>query len=192
MNRREYLRSTAGLAAMGTVGLAGCMGGSGGTGTLATHVSDQPGDIGDFESLVVTVSEVRIQPADGELITESVDDVTADLTKLQGDKQKLVAQSELEPGDYEHVHLGISNVEGTLSDGSEASVDTAGEAGLKFQTFVVDGEESETFEIRADETASFTADFTPVKQGGSGSYLLRPVADEVTVTYEDVTATTSA
>ncbi|WP_225917834.1 DUF4382 domain-containing protein [Halobaculum rubrum] len=192
MNRREYLRSTAGLTAVGTVGLTGCMGGSGGTGTLATHVSDQPGDIGDFESLVVTVSEVRIQPADGELIAESVDDVTADLTKLQGDKQKLVAQSELEPGDYEYVHLGISNVEGTLADGSETSVDTAGEAGLKFQTFVVDGEESETFEIRSEETASFTADFTPVKQGGSGSYVLKPVADEVIVTYEDVEATTSA
>lgn len=155
-------------------------------------MSDRPGDIGDFESLVVTVSEVRIRPADGELVTESVDGVTADLTELRGDAQKLVAESELETGEYEHVHLGISAVEGTLSDGSEASVDTAGEAGLKFQTFVVDGEESETFEIRADETASFTADFTPVEQGGSGSYVLKPVVDEVTVTCDPVTATESA
>lgn len=191
MDRREYLRSTAALATVGSVGLAGCMGGSGGTGTLATHVSDQPGAIGDFESLIVTIDEVEIKPADEDPITESVDNATADLTKLQGEKQKLVAQSELETGEYEYVHLSISNVDATLTDGNEASVDTAGEAGLKFQTFVVDGEQSETFEIRADETASFTADFMPVKQGGSGGYVLRPVAEEVTVTYEDVTATTT-
>jgi hypothetical protein len=159
------------------------------TGTLATHVSDQPGDIGDFESCIVTISEVRIKPADGEAITRSVDDVEADLVKLQGDKQKLIDESELEEGEYSYVHLDVSNVDTTLADGDEANVDTAGEAGLKFQTFTIDGEQSDTFEIRSGETASFTADFMPVKGGQSGRYVLKPVADEVTVTYEEIEAT---
>lgn len=51
------------------------------------------------------------------------------------------------------------------------------------------GERSETFEIRGDETASFTADFTPVKRGKTGGYVLKPVADEVTVVYESTTTT---
>lgn len=189
MNRRNYLKSTAGIAAATTVSLAGCTGGSSGTGTFATYVSDQPGDIGDFESCVVTVSEIRIKPVDGEAITKSVDDVEADLVDLQGDTQQLVDESELDEGEYTYVHLAISNVEGTLENGDQANVDTAGNAGLKFETFTVDGEQTDTFEIRSGETASFTADFMPIKQGQSGGYVLKPVAEEVTVVYRDVETT---
>lgn len=185
MRRREYLRTTAGIAATSTLPLAGCMGGDGGTGTFATYVSDQPGDIGDFESCVVTISEIRIEPVDGEVVTKSVDDVTADLVELQGDEQQLVAESELAEGEYAYVHLAVSNVDATLDGGESANVDTAGDAGLKFETFTVGGERSETFEMRSGETTSFTADFTPVKQGQSGGYVLKPVADEVTVVYGD-------
>lgn len=165
--------------------------GGGNTGTLATYVSDQPGDIDDFESCVVTITEVRIKPADGEPITKSVDSVEADLVTLQGNQQKLVDKSDLAAGEYEYVHLSISNVEATLTGGGSANVMTAGEAGLKFQTFVVEGEQSETFEIRAGETASFTADFTPIEQGKTGRYVLKPVADEVRVVYESVETTTA-
>lgn len=190
MDRREYLKSTAGLTVLGTLPLAGCLGG-GTTGTLATYVSDQPGDISDFETCVVTITEVRIKPVEGEPITKSVDNVRADLVKLQGEEQKLINKSELEAGEYEYVHLGISNVDATLKDGSDANVTTAGQAGLKFETFTVEGAQSETFEIRADETASFTADFTPVKQGQTGNYVLKPVADQVTIIYESATTTTA-
>lgn len=186
MNRRNYLEATAGIATMSAVGLAGCTGGSESTGTFATFVSDQPGDIGDFESCVVTITDIRIKPVEGEAITKSVDDVEADLVKLQGDKQKLVDESELEAGEYTYVHLAVSNVDATLEGGDEANVDTAGEAGLKFETFTVDGERKDTFEIRSEETTSFTADFMPVKQGQSGGYVLKPVADEVTVVYEEI------
>jgi hypothetical protein len=46
--RRTYLAAASTAAG---VALAGCSGGA--TGTLDTHVSDQPGDIGDFETLVL-------------------------------------------------------------------------------------------------------------------------------------------
>lgn len=185
MKRRNYLRATAGIAATSTLPLAGCTGGDRGMGTFAAYVSDQPGDIGDFESCIVTISEIRIKPVDGEVITKSVEDVTADLVKLQGDKQQLVNESELAEGEYTYVHVAVSNVDATLEGGETANVDTAGDAGLKFETFTIDGEQSDTFEIRAGETTSFTADFMPVKQGQSGEYVLKPVADEVTVVHGD-------
>jgi len=59
LDRRSYLQAT-GAAALGTVGLAGCVGRA--TGTLATHVTDQPADIGDFESLIVTIEGVWLGP----------------------------------------------------------------------------------------------------------------------------------
>ena len=81
MRRREYLIAASG-AVLGT-GLAGCLGGNGddgsgdSAGTLTTRVIDQLGDIADFESCVVTVTEIRVKPSgsgatdDGETATET-------------------------------------------------------------------------------------------------------------------------
>lgn len=179
--RREYLRTVAGSTVVGSALLAGCTG-SGGTGTLATRVSDQPGAISDFESCVVTISEVRVKPTDGELVTKEVEETDADLTELQGEASALVDEVDVETGEYEYLQLGISGTEATLQDGSSATVEVPGEAPLKFE---------KSFEIRADERTVFTADFTPVRAGASGRYVLQPVADEVTVTYEGANATTT-
>jgi hypothetical protein len=59
LDRRTYLRAT-GAAALGAAGLAGCVGRA--SGTLATQVTDQPADIDDFESLVVTVEGFWLGP----------------------------------------------------------------------------------------------------------------------------------
>ena len=158
------------------------------TAALSTSVSDQPSDISDFEECVVTVEAVEIKPAgaetpatdespeDADLVTVDADGATADLVQLQGDASAVVAEGELETGEYEWLRLQVSNVDATLAeDGSEADVTTPGDAPLKFNP---------SFEIRADTTTSFTADFTPVDQGGRG-YVLQPVASETTVTYSD-------
>jgi len=63
LDRRTYLQAT-GAAALGASGLAGCVGRA--TGTLATAVTDQPADIGDFESLVVTVEGIWLGPEGAE------------------------------------------------------------------------------------------------------------------------------
>ena len=63
LDRRTYLQAT-GAAALGATGLAGCVGRA--TGTLATQVTDQPADIGDFESLVVTVEGFWLGPEGAE------------------------------------------------------------------------------------------------------------------------------
>lgn len=190
MNRRDYLRTTAGIAAASTIGLAGCMGGKAATGTLAARVSDQPGDISDFKKCVVTITEVWVKPKDGDLMKKDIEDAKADLVKLQGDKSALVGESELPTGEYEFVQLKISNVDAVLDSGEKATVEVPGEAPLKFAKFQIAGETSESFEIREGERTTFTADFTPVKRGQTGKYVLQPVAEEVTVSYEsEATAT---
>ncbi|MUV87378.1 DUF4382 domain-containing protein [Natronomonas sp. CBA1123] len=189
MQRREYLIATGSVAAGAS--LAGCIGGA--TGTLATQVTDQPGDISDFESCVVTITELRIKPAsddggdsenetDGDGDEESaeetyeVDDAEADLVELQDGNTQLVDEQEIDAGDYEYLKIQVSNVDATLDDGSDADVSTPGNAPLKF---------NQSFEIREDTRTVFTADFTPVKQGQSGGYVLQPVADGTEVSYEE-------
>ncbi|CDK38376.1 uncharacterized protein BN903_51 [Halorubrum sp. AJ67] len=69
----------------------------------------------------------------------------------------------------------MSAADGTLTDGSEATVDLPGNAPLKF---------NEPFEIRENTQTTFTADFAPVERG-NGRYLLRPVPSGIEVAYGD-------
>lgn len=178
MDRREYI-ATAGAAA-GLV-LAGCSGGGSDTGTLETRVSDQPGEISDFETLVVRITELHPKPADASRETFDIDDTEVDLVELQGGESASIGTVDLETGEYEFLQLTVGEVvEAVLTAGGEATVTTPGDAPLKFET---------AFDIRAGETTTFVADFTPVKQGGTGRYVLQPVADEVRVIYEGDTPT---
>ena len=217
LNRRNYLRAT-GAAALGTVGLAGCVGRA--TGTLATHVTDQPADIGDFESLLVTIEGIWLGPEgavsgaeDGDEQEETDDEQEetddeqeetaeedgdgtddaddnepagreyyefdepqeADLVQLQGEETQLIDDRELSVASYQFLQLHVSDVDGTLADGGEATVDLPGNAPLTF---------NQAFEVREDTRTSFTADFAPVRRG-TGSYLLRPVPQGIDVTYEE-------
>mgnify|MGYP006436592443 CR=1 FL=1 len=204
LDRRTYLRA-AGVAALGSVGLAGCVGRA--TGTLATQVTDQPTDIGDFESLVVTVEGFWLGPegaqpeADGaedddeqagtnETDGNDTDDEDApvgreyfefdepqeaDLVELQNGETQLIDERELEAGEYPYLQLDVSAADGTLNDGSEATLDLPGNAPLMF---------NEPFEIRENTQTTFTADFAPVERG-NGRYLLRPVPSGIEVEYSD-------
>jgi len=186
LHRRQYLKATAG-AAVGTAGLAGCMGG-GSTGTLATQVTDQPGDIGDFESCVVTIAGLWVKPAEstdtgtetgdgeGRERIDFAEPQEADLVELQDGNTKLVDETDLETGEYEFLQHDVDGVDATLKDGGDAQITTPGEAPLKFD---------QSFEIRADTRTLFTADFTPVKQGQQDSYVLQPVANGTSVEYEE-------
>ncbi|WP_049910800.1 DUF4382 domain-containing protein [Halorubrum coriense] len=216
LDRRTYLRAT-GAAALGAAGLAGCVGRA--TGTLATQVTDQPADIADFESLVVTVDGFWLGPegvepedADGgdETDTDGGSDdendtaggnetadgnetdggedgpdgreyfgfdesQEADLVELQNGETQLIDERELQTGEYPYLQLDVSSADGTLTDGSDATVDLPGNAPLKF---------NEQFEIRENARTTFTADFAPVLRG-NGRYLLRPVPSGIEVTYEE-------
>ncbi|MBV0924617.1 DUF4382 domain-containing protein [Halomicroarcula limicola] len=179
MDRRAFLRS----AAAAGVAVAGC-GSDAPTGTLATYVSDRPGAISDFTSCVVSLSELRVLPADetngteehvGSELVFKLDDAVVNLVELVGSTSTLAPEQELATGEYAYLKLGVSSVEATLSGGETAMVSTPGDAALKFDR---------PFEIRAGERTRFTANFAPVPGSGRGRYLLRPVASETTVSYE--------
>ncbi len=174
IRRRPVLSAFSGLA-LGSL-LAGC-GSSGETGTLSTSVSDQPGDIGDFDSLLIQINGIRVKPEDEDLRQLDAD-AEVDLTELVGEASALVNESELETGAFEFLQLEADATEATLTDGSSAEVMLPGDAPLKF---------NEAFEIRTGQTTAFLADFTPVKQGQTDRYVLQPVADEVQVSYETQT-----
>jgi hypothetical protein len=210
--RRDYLKAAGAVGAVGLAGLAGCTGGGGSsTGTLSTTVKDAPGDIADFESCVVTIEGIWLKEGEGdaedttdsegaesepttaEVEEQDAGDVDesdgreyhefdgaqeADLVELQDGDSALVDDREVETGSYAFLQLDVSGVSATLADGGEADVGTPGNAPLQFK---------EPFEVREDQRTNFVADFTPVKRGQTGSYLLQPVASGTDVTYEDVT-----
>ena len=192
-------------------------------GFLSTSVTDQPNDIGDFESLVVTLEGIWVKPAgtdEGDETPDAEDDGTpedetgtpadgtdsdeddedgededdeddegagreyiefeepqeADLVELQNGETQLVDETELAVGEYEFLQLDVSGTTGVLAEsGEEATVETPGNAPLKFQ---------QAFEIRSGETTHFVADFAPFRRG-NGAYLIRPVASGTEVRYGD-------
>lgn len=186
VERRTYLATTGAVTA-GVVGLAGCIGGA--TGTLATQVTDQPRDIGDFGSCVVTIvgawlgpegaaagdDEEDEAPADREYY-EYDEPQEADLVDLQGEATQLVDERQLDTASYRFLQLDVDGIDATLEDGSDATVEVPGEAPLTFD---------EGFDVRGDTRTVFTADFTPVERGQAGGYVLQPVPDGITVEYED-------
>ncbi|ELY47786.1 DUF4382 domain-containing protein [Natronorubrum bangense] len=101
---------------------------------------------------------------------------TADLVELQGDNTQLIDETEVEVGDYQFLQLDVSDTVGTLKEGDdEPDVETPGNAPLQFK---------QSFEIRAEETTRFIADFAPF-QTGQGKYIIRPVATGTQVLYGD-------
>ncbi|MFB6111539.1 MAG: DUF4382 domain-containing protein [Halobacteriaceae archaeon] len=182
MDRRTFLKQAGATASIGVAGIAGCAGRGAATGILATRVSDQPGDIDDFQTLNVTIEAVWVKPVDGERRRREFDEPsTADLTELTGEASALVGELELETGDYEFLQLDIAGTDATLTDGASVQVTVPGEAPLTFNV---------GYEIRSGQQTTFTADFTPVKRGAAGGYILQPVPQEIVVTYEDGTTVT--
>lgn len=198
IDRRTYLATT-GAATAGMVGLAGCLGSADAeTGTLATQVTDQPGDIADFESCIVTIVGMWLGPQgaeageddDEESDDQGADDEApagreyyeydepqqADLVQLQDGVTELVDERELDVAEYEFLQLDTDGIDATLEDGESAQVEVPGQAPLTFNA---------PFEIRAETRTVFTADFTPVRRGQAGGYLLQPVPDGIVVEYEE-------
>jgi hypothetical protein len=99
-----------------------------------------------------------------------------DLVELQGSNTRMIDETELKVGEYRFLQLDVGGVDGRLNDGTEAEVDTPGNAPLQF---------TQSFEIRAGERTRFVADFAPVRRGQGDRYLLRPVATGTRVLYGD-------
>jgi hypothetical protein len=159
-----------------------------GEGTVNMYISDQNNAIDDFEHLNVTVTQIaahRVNESEGETetevsateeidaeddgwVTRDVDNVTVDLTELQGNNATMVGQIDAPNGTYDKVFVHVSDVNGTLTDGSSTDVKLpSSKLHLNEEFTVGDGEEID-----------FVFDITVVKRGQSGSYNIQPVASE--------------
>ena len=210
LDRRTYLQAT-GAAALGATGLAGCVGRA--TGTLATQVTDQPADIGDFESLVVTVEGFWLGPEGAEPDEEDAagnesdadDSETADGNETESDDADGEGDA---PDGREYFEFDkpqeadlveLQNGETQLID--ERELQTGEYPYLQLDVSSADGtltdgsdaavdlpgnaplKFNEAFEIRENARTTFTADFAPVLRG-NGRYLLRPIPSGIEVEYE--------
>jgi hypothetical protein len=212
LDRRSYLK-TAGVVAASTLGLAGCTGTASATGTLATQVTDQPGDISDFESCVVTIRGIWVKPVAGDDTVTTRDGGTTDgsgdgtetvVDQEAGDVDGTDARAyhefdESQEADLVQLQDGVTDLvdERELDVGSYEFLqldvtDVAGvlAAGGDAQVDTPGGaplQFKHPFEIREDQVTTFTGDFTPVSLGQTGRYLLQPVAGGTGVEYSDVT-----
>ncbi|WP_280585489.1 DUF4382 domain-containing protein [Halorubrum sp. Boch-26] len=211
ISRRAYLQAT-GAAALGATGLAGCVGRA--TGTLATQVTDQPADIADFESLVVTVEGIWLGPEGAESGAEmngtDGGNATDEGKATDGDDGGETDEGgeEDEPAGREHHEFDepqaadlvrLQNGETQLIDERELAVGTY--RFLQLDVSNVDGtleggDEAEvdlpgnaplTFNEAFEVRESTRTSFTAdfaPVRRGTGAYLLRPVPQGIEVSYE--------
>ena len=118
--------------------------------------------------------EMETEPDDdaddgeGEWVEYEVDNRTVDLTRLQGANATKLSSFDVPNGTYEKVFVYVSEVNGTLKDGSDQRVKLpSGKLQLNSEFTVGNG-----------ESVDFVFDITAVKAGQSGKYILKPVISE--------------
>ncbi|MFB6304550.1 MAG: DUF4382 domain-containing protein [Haloferacaceae archaeon] len=141
---------------------------AGTAGTVEFYLSDERNDIDDFRHLNVTVSRVGFRNESGNWTEYPVDDRTVDLTRLQGANATRIANFSVPNDTYTKVFVYVSEVNGTLVDGSDQRVKLpSGKLQL-----------NQKFTVGANESVDFVFDITVRKAGKSGKYVLQPVATE--------------
>lgn len=164
---RSYLEVLGAVPFVGVV--AGYTGISGGSGTLATRVSDQPGDVGAFDTLLIHVTGIPVKPREEEIETVDVH-VEIDLTELTGEASEFIDDGERDTESSAFLQVEAEAREATFGNGSSVTAEVSWETPLEFEA---------AFEIWRWETTTFIADFTPVKRGQTNECVLGPVADQV-------------
>jgi hypothetical protein len=139
-------------------------------GNFAFLISDEPNDIGDFESLNVTISRVGLQAAGSVKRLEFTPEIkTVDLTQLQGEQSQEIWRGDVPAGQYSQVYIYVSEVKGKLESTGQI-VDVK----LPSSKLHI----SMPFEVTVDTVTSFTFDITVVATGNNGKYILKPQIGE--------------
>ncbi len=142
-------------------------------GNFVFYVSDAPNDIGDFQSLTVTIESIELKPqGSGPWISITPADAEADLVQLQGDLAVELWRGDVPEGEYSAAFVRISDIEGILaSSGEAASVDLPSDRlHINADFSVVDGSATDfVFDITVHSTGT---------SGGASRYVLQPVASE--------------
>ncbi len=140
-------------------------------GNFAFLISDEPNDIGDFESLNVTISRIGLQAAgNSEEWIEFIPEIkTVDLTQLQGEQSQRIWRGNVPVGQYSQVFIYVSEVKGKLKATGQTIIVKLPSNKLQI---------SKPFEVTADTVTSFTFDITVVAAGNKGKYILKPQLSE--------------
>ncbi|MFC5971418.1 DUF4382 domain-containing protein [Halomarina salina] len=191
-------RAAAAVLVVSMLVLAGCSATLPGTnaeetGTVQLYVSDERNAIDQFSRLDVTVTGVAFRtaeqspeaattatnvtgsglPTDATDATDdwerhAVENVTVDLTRLQGENATRLGNLTVASGDYGAVRLDVAAAEGTLQDGERVDVT------LPSDRLRLD----DRFTVESGSEVEFVFDVTVVDAGDSGRFVLKPVASE--------------
>ncbi|MFC2009427.1 DUF4382 domain-containing protein [Chloroflexota bacterium] len=138
------------------------------TGNFAFYISDEQNAIGDFQSLDLSISKVRLYKEDGGWVEFVPETKEVDLTKLQGDLALQVWRGDIPQGKYTGIFLYVTRASGILgnNNGKVDIVITGNKLHLDMP-----------FEISDAPLTEFVYDMTVIAASGSG-YNLQPVKDE--------------
>ncbi|KAB1189287.1 DUF4382 domain-containing protein [Haloferax sp. MBLA0077] len=122
----------------------------------------------EAESEAEVEAEAEAESDDGGKVTYEVENVTVDLTELKGDNATLVGAYDLEKGNYNAVHVHVTDVNGTLKTGEKVNIKLPSNK-LKLNS---------DFVVEQGGSVDFVFDITAFEAGGSGKYILKPVISE--------------
>ena len=163
--------------------MAGCAGppwetSPGETANLRFLLSDDNGEvtaIGDFESVVITVSKIGFhQGGESGNWTEPEDYVpwTGDLLDLIGTNATVIWNGYIEPGNYTKAFIYVSNVAGNLTQEAGGGLADIRIPSDKLQITI-------PFTVTAGGAiVDYVFDITIIKAGKSGQYLIKPQVGE--------------
>jgi len=134
-------------------------------GNFAFLISDDPGDIDDFEYLSVIISGVRMQRVGSNNWLELTPEIeTVDLTQVQGEQFQEIWRGHVPAGQYTRVRVNISEVKGQLESTGQI-IDIKVPSGTVHMLI--------PFEITADMVTVYTFDITVVRTANDGTYMLK-------------------
>lgn len=152
------------LIALAPLTLSGCTGDD--SGPFSVLVTDAPGNIADFSSLIVTVDTITLTGADNETDDLAPSSPTFDLTKLTEGNVTTLFNGSVDEGTYSRLDLHFSNATGVLkADNSTISVKAP--SGRIFL--------NTPFTVSAGNETSFLFDIE-VHKVGNGDYQFKPNA----------------
>jgi len=146
----------------------------GSEGNFVFLISDEPNDIGDFDSLNITISEVGLQSTGNSQgwVEFTPEIMTVDLTQVQGEQSQEIWRGDVPEGPYSQVFIYVSEVKGILESTIEVKLPSS-------RLHI-----SKPFEVADDLLTSFTFDITVIESGNRGKYILKPEISESGVLQE--------
>jgi len=123
---------------------------------------------GEDERADEELDDDEAESEDGRWITREVNATSVDLSQLRGANATLLEQFDLPAGEYDAVHMAVSDVEGTLTSGEDQRVKLPSDR-LKLDT---------EFTVENGSEVDFVYDVSVHEAGNSGKYILKPVVSE--------------